>query len=79
MGDLIKAFTFDRNTLKRNALSSAQAVHRHIEMVANSSADACMACRGPGGGLPGQSMIDGGRERFVCRDMAMKQGVFGLR
>jgi len=36
------------------------------------SADACMVCQGPGGGLPGQSMIDGDRERLVCSDMAMK-------
>ncbi len=35
MGDLIKAFTFDRNTLKRNALSSADEVHLHIAMVKN--------------------------------------------
>jgi hypothetical protein len=38
MGDLIKTFTFDRNTLKRNALSSAEAVHRHIAMVKNRDA-----------------------------------------
>jgi len=49
-------------------------------MIAVGSADAsglAATSRGfPGGVLPGQSMIDRDRERFVCSDMAMKQGVF---
>jgi hypothetical protein len=35
MGDLIKNFTFDRNTLKRTALASAQAAANHVLKVQN--------------------------------------------
>lgn len=37
MGQLLKTFTFERNTLKRDALTSAQDAHNHITLAANSN------------------------------------------